>query len=122
MILLQGNDNSYWKLFHRDSSEEETRFNAGCFIRWLFTKCITFTPSYVLKLLNSHMNEPQDADIVSGGDNINMSQDIKDVARILAQSENKIDENNKVNASVNSQNSPSLQKNLSKETQRKSEK
>ena len=122
MIVLQGNDNNYWKLFHRDSSEEETRFNAGCYIRWLFTKCISFAPSDILKLLGSHMNASQKIDENVETDINNISQETKDIARILAYSESPIEDNGEVNIDDKTKKPPSPYKRTYQKNSKKSQK
>ena len=87
MVLLQGNDTFMWKMFHLDSSEEETKFNAGCYLRWIFNKLTTQSPQETLENLTQCWN------ILEAGLRSNnyptgdVSQEIEEIALTLAQAE-----------------------------------
>ena len=102
MVLLQGNDTFMWKLFHLDSSEEETKFNAGCYLRWIFNKLMTQSPHETIETLSKYL-DLQEAGVRSdnypAGD---VSHDIQEIALTLAQAEAETSEEEKTNMEYSS--------------------
>ena len=90
MIILYGSDNFTWKLFHQDTSTEESKYNAGKFLRWIFNKLLIYSPGDVLKLFTAYMVEDSAQDQNPQRieeENTCVSLETKEIALILAQSE-----------------------------------